>query len=796
MEFNVPKFISNLVENQFPSFYKDEGENFILFMKAYYEWMESDWSLADDGLGGPIKGAREIFEYRDIDLTIEKFLENFQKKYLYSIPFEIIANKRFLLKHILDVYTTKGTIQGYRLLFKLLYNEDVRIYLPGEDIFRLSDGTWVSPKYIELSANERLKDYVGKTIIGAASKVTATVETFTKENYNRDVINVVYISNIVPKNKDFEIGEKIVLLEEILDTDAINQAPSVLGSLDTITVVSGGQNYNIGDVIKIVQRDVNTGNVVSFGIDGVLAITSLKTGNGDINFNITDGGFGYTTDALSFIYKGSANGSGASFSLGSLTNTKTLEYNTDLICDYANLQLDATSYGFPANGSANATSNIGIALTTQTSTFGTIFNLDNILTGDGYDKNAFVFVRSVQLSEPLEGSISYDTSSNTVTGTSTFFQKIFSSNDVIFIQANSSLNSTIEYVVIANVVSNTEITLYDAPTINSTASAQYRAAPTILPSQYAFYETEIIQENGSIAGENETIIASPNFGNNIVATARAINSGKGYVIGETITAFLSGGVSNNITILESGSGYTNNELLVFSGGDPGVSANGYISTNSNGQITNATVTYGGSGYVSIPEVRIRSSNGSGASIRADIQEFNTVSEISATVQKTGTGRGRGYWSTTRSFLSDDKYLQDSYYYQDYSYEIQVAQVLNKYKKIINETFHTAGSELFGKYLKFLLEQSQLNLSIEDTEIYSTNWSVDSGNTILFTTASSIKADTNVFTTDSTVLDFTGYLSVDSVLVKADNRKVVKYLYASELDFRADNNKISVNRYYV
>jgi hypothetical protein len=180
----------------------------------------------------------------------------------------------------------------------------------------------------------------------------------------------------------------------------------------------------------------------------------------------------------------------------------------------------------------------------------------------------------------------------------------------------------------------------------------------------------------------------------------------------------------------------------------------------------------------------------------NIQEFNAVSAISATVQKTGTGRGRGYWSTTRSFLSDDKYLQDSYYYQDYSYEIQVAQVLDKYKKIINETFHTAGSELFGKYLKFLSEQSQLNLSIEDTEIYSTNWSVDSGNTILFTAASSTKVDTNVFTTDSTILNFTGYLSADSVLVKTDNRKVVKYLYASELDFRADNNRISVNRYYV
>lgn len=746
MEFDVPKFISNLVENQFPSFYKDEGENFILFAKAYYEWMEDDWGAENDGLGGPVRESRELFEYRDIDLTLEKFLEFFQKKYLYGIPFDVIANKRFLLKHILDVYTSKGTIQGYRLLFKLLYNEDVQIYLPGEDIFKPSDGTWVSPKYLELSANDRIKDYVGKTIIGATSRVTATVENYVKENYNKDIINVVYISNIIPDNKDFEIGEKIVLLDEILDTTAINQAPNVLGSLDTITVINGGQGYNIGDVIKIVHRDVNTGNVISFGIDGVLAVTSLKTGNGNLNFNITDGGFGYTTNSLSFVYKSSANGSGASFSLGSITNARVIEYNTNLLCDYANIQLNATTYGLPANTSANSSSVIGTALTMQNSTFGTIFNLDNISTGSGYDNNAYTFVRSVQLSGPLEGSITYDTTSNTMTGTSTFFEKIFSSNDVILIQANSSLNSTIEYAVIANVVSNTEITLYGPPSKNSTASALYRAAPTILPSQFAPYETEVIQENGSLAGENETIVASPNFGNNIVATARAINSGKGYVLGETVKAFLSGAVSNNIIILESGSNYTNNDILVFAGGDPGVVANGYITTNGNGQITNATLTYGGSGYVSVPEIRVRSANGFGASFRASIQEFNTTAEIAATVQKTGTGRGRGYWSTTRSFLSNDKYLQDSYYYQDYSYEIQVAQVLNKYKKIINETFHTAGSELFGKYLKFLNSASN--------------------NTIAFESA-------NAYTSGALV-----------------------YLYASETNFRADSNTVSVDRYYI
>ena len=125
MQFNIEKTISNLVESQFPQFYLSEGPNFVLFLKAYYEWMESE--------GQAIQQARSLFDLRDIDNTLTDFLSHFQQKYLYGIPFNVIANKRFLLKHILDVYRSKGTIQCYRLLFKLLYNQDIDIYLPGRD---------------------------------------------------------------------------------------------------------------------------------------------------------------------------------------------------------------------------------------------------------------------------------------------------------------------------------------------------------------------------------------------------------------------------------------------------------------------------------------------------------------------------------------------------------------------------------------------------------------------------------------------------------------------------------------
>ena len=98
MDFNKEKFISNFIENQFPRFYQEDGPDFILFVKAYYEWIESAGITEGDGYGGPVREARELLSYRDIDGTIERFLEFFQKKYLYGIPFNIISNKRFLLK--------------------------------------------------------------------------------------------------------------------------------------------------------------------------------------------------------------------------------------------------------------------------------------------------------------------------------------------------------------------------------------------------------------------------------------------------------------------------------------------------------------------------------------------------------------------------------------------------------------------------------------------------------------------------------------------------------------------------
>lgn len=738
MDFSVEKYVSNFVESQFPLFYQQEGPDFILFVKAYYEWLESS--------GNPIYQARKLQDYRDIDNTLEEFLEHFQQKYLYGIPFSTIANKRFLLKNILNVYRSKGTIQSYKLLFKLLYNQDVEVYLPGTDVLRVSDGTWREPQYLEVTDNGDLNVFIGKSVIGVSSGTTAVVEDYIKEQFNADIINTIYISSVLPKGGDFNVGEKIVVLGQQSNVDAVTNAPYLMGSLDSLEILNGGSGFNIGDSIKIVSKDLTTSEVVSYGVDGVVRVDSTSKGVNSLSFNIVSGGGGFLSNAATFVYKQpGTSGNGASFSINNLTSIQPLTYNTDLICDYMSLQIDATAYGFPGNATGNSTANtLGGMFTFTNGNFGTIGGLTNIKTGNGYATAANVFVRSVQISNALTGSISYSTSTSNVSGTSTIFDQIYANGDVIHLRANSSITSQDEIEVIRQVVNSTLIVLYGPPTYSSTASAQYRAAPSIVPSQFAQYETPARQVDASLNGLNDIIQTSVSAGNGIIGTTKLINSGKAYKDGEEVLAYLYSGVSNNITISSSGSGYINGETLIFSGGNPTTPATGYVNVNSNGAVTNAVVTFNGSGYIDIPTIRIKTANGSGATFTASLTEYNTATEVTGRVVKRGIGKARGYWSTNRGFLNSDKYIQDSYYYQDYSYELRVASILDKYKNILYNTFHSSGSELFGKFL--LIDSSSSNLDV------------------LFTTNANTATPTVYLTSDITTITVDNSITVDKYYI--------------------------------
>ena len=750
MDFSTEKFISNFIQTQFPMFYREEGENFTLFMKAYYEWMESE--------GNPVRESRKLLQYRDIDGTVEKFLEYFQKKYLYGIPFNIISNKRFLLKHILDVYRSKGTIQCYRLLFKLIYDEDVKVYLPGIDVLKASHGTWKQPKYLEITPSVKNNSFLGNVIVGTTSGTTAVVENYVREAIGKDIIDILYISNVLPNGGEFIIGEKIVLQSELGDFTALAESPNIIGSLLKLDILNGGQGFKIGDLVKIVHKDPITNEVVTPGIGGIVKITSLVRGEGQMNFDIITGGFGYSSNSKVFLYTNplDTGGQGASVKLGSVSDTTEITYNKDIVCDYLDSYINATSYGFPGNTSANVSSVIGTTFQYATGIFGSIATLSEIKTGNGYQYSANLFIRDVMLSNTLPGSITYTTACTHVTGSGTEFERFFQNNDVIYLKANSSLDSTSEYVMIKNVVSDTDIELWKKPSYSSTGSAQFKAAPVILPSNFAVYETVMKRIDGTINGKNEIINAFPSFGTDIAGHTLVVNSGKAYSDGEIVSAYLYGSLQTP-TVVSAGSGYTNGEILVFSGGGENfiTPAKGYITTNLSGNVVSATLTYIGSGYISDPKIIIKSKNGSGCVLTTKMQEYNTFSEVKGKVVKQSIGKGSGYWTTTRGFLNSDKYIHDSYYYQDYSYEVRVPLILETYKDILYNTFHPSGSEMFGKFSLDIIHPRNFGILFDS----------DYGLTVqIFDELVSLTSDTDATFSDN---DFYQVDAYDAFTVKAN-----------------------------
>jgi hypothetical protein len=268
----IEKNISQFIQNQFPAVYREEGELFVEFVKQYYAWMEEPDNV--------IYHSRRQLEYKDIDDTVDEFLIHFKNKYLADIQLDTAAQTRKLIKNSMDLYRAKGTERAVDLFFRSVFGVDAEVYYPGDDIFRLSDGRWIKPKYLEITASKYNNQFVGKQVKGVSSGATAFVERYIRRKIKSKYVDIFYISAI---NGEFTTGESITLPNENL-----KEIPKVIGSVTTLQVIAGGGNFSVGDIVSL-----NTDN----GVQGKGRITAVSNLTGTVDFKIDDYGWGYTANA-------------------------------------------------------------------------------------------------------------------------------------------------------------------------------------------------------------------------------------------------------------------------------------------------------------------------------------------------------------------------------------------------------------------------------------------------------------------------------------------------------------------
>jgi hypothetical protein len=78
---------------------------------------------------------------------------------------------------------------------------------------------------------------------------------------------------------------------------------------------------------------------------------------------------------------------------------------------------------------------------------------------------------------------------------------------------------------------------------------------------------------------------------------------------------------------------------------------------------------------------------------------NTVFIVSGRSRVEKQGLGEGTWTDRTSFPSDINKIQDSDYYQEYSYVTRTGIALAKYEEQLKDILHVAGTRLFGEVVK-------------------------------------------------------------------------------------------------
>lgn len=401
--------LSAVVSRQLPEHIREDYPTFVAFVEAYYEYLQAQ--------------GVDFSTIRDIDQTLESFIDQFKKELSYNLPNVTHCDERFLLQNIKDQYLAKGSEASYKLLFRLLYGKEVELIYPGRSMLRASDGRWNQ----EISLFAKIDygnpdDVVGKLVdIQTASKLIRVLI-----DRRQDIIGEVdRIVLIDPAQQVYEFfldkrffgnvtpGDKIKYRDEFQAT--------ILPATKKLSIVQQGKNFRIGQVFEL-----RSGN----GTGALMKVTAITPEGGIKYAELIKFGIGYTADfAVSILSKNSTSanfGTSTSFStlVQELTYTSVAAGNISASSSSATITGVGTNFGQaggPAIGDQLWSTNnpaklIGIVKTIASTTSLTLIDLPsnypNSITGTYTGSFTFRNNRNIGTPLTLSGAQSYNFKSN------------------------------------------------------------------------------------------------------------------------------------------------------------------------------------------------------------------------------------------------------------------------------------------------------------------------------------------------------------------------------------------------
>lgn len=718
--------ISFIVENQIPEFIRSDPDgkyaNFVAFIKAYYEWMEQE--------NGVTTESRSLLSYADIDRTTDEFIKQFVYKFLPYFPEDLVNDKAKLIKTINEFYAKKGSTESLKFLFRVVYNEDIDVFLPKENILRASDGKWRIPKTLRLTVSNTVATFdlskIKKRLaIGRESRATCVIESAyrTIDVGTGSEIFEVYVSNI---KKKFKNGEFLDV--QYIDDDGnkgVLFSERIIGSLSNLRINprKRGLKYKIGDPVVFVGGLSDDPSVPK---QEARAIVDDVTDGRVQTVGVVKGGFGFrikpNTEVDVINAPEDTTGTGAKVEVEEVVGLQSFAFNIDSIYEYKDIQLDAANYGFPnasvTPGSSDINTSLNVAFSYETTSLGSVSKLKIKSSGTRYTEVPTIDINS-----------HYDT-----TNSEPYFNSVISIGDETFRDEwEATRQNFLSLGKLSNVVIVQGGTGYNTATdkiyVNRNGGGGYGAEITFTTTSGVITGVTLVSGGEGYSGPKGSVeLVVANSSNIYAASAGSGAVIKAYRYGEgdeSLATVDDVGRIKSFKLLSRGAGYVatpNVSLKIKDISIAPISNLETIQLFSEGQL----VYQGANSNVATFKAFVDSYTSSNGTLR--VYNYNgslntsanlTISETSlysaynvnvyATVNTFGNGLARanaeflngvinydGYFLNTDGFLSADKVLQDSKKYHNFSYVILTEQSLIEYKNMLMDIIHPTGTKMLGK----------------------------------------------------------------------------------------------------
>ena len=663
----------------------------------------------------PVENIQQLLNYSDPDHTISDFLSQMKEEFLNSIPTDTddSLSTRKLIKNIKSLYRAKGTAKAHKAFFRILFNEPSEVYTPTDDMLRVSDGKWNKQTFIRCTqtALQSVNDPIfltGQTITQAndpsdadVNEATAIVENVLKfQEGSTQIIEIIL--NLDTITGTFVTGATVTGTSSA-DSD-VTIGVTVAQALSTAVITNDGHTLTVGDEATLsggagAGARIQVQDISGAGVTEVIVNAAgqnyeegdeltFSSGTAEAEVSIVNGGFAPesgSTDIHVELETGTISGTGSGDLLleDAVDNErggKFIDSASPIVDLRIRIALENESGGLLSEESVGSNS---IYIVNQNSEPDQPYNMeatDHIVLESKTAESGYAGNKIVQQNASGDGDIT----------------------DIRMIASGSGYTSlptaTIDgtrFIGLENATNTTRDALFPVQERNDSATIVLETGKRILQETDANNFADLVRP----PSDDFCRLELEQGGNLVNESSFSVLN----VTGATVIPFGDEiGRATSLTIIEHGINYTSAPTLAF----PKYAVLKTVSGTISADETFTTDISGATGTIIAYDAPLLKYTATQSELEVGDTVTTSGSQTAVVVKAdtlTGTATIGTQITTAGKYINQDghisegsKKIQDSLYYQDYSYVVRVSESINKWRDSIKRAVHPSGFYVTGE----------------------------------------------------------------------------------------------------